>query len=74
MWPISSQPAHKHQMYYYNSVFPYRLHPLNLSDLNFAIPVATKTPTEAKPFLGRGGLLADSMGLGENCDGRYKCH
>ena len=30
-----------------------------------ALTVATKTPQEAEPVLGRGALCADSMGLGK---------
>lgn len=32
---------------------------------------ATKTPQEADPELGRGGIIADGMGLGESTDWQY---
>jgi hypothetical protein len=37
---------------------------LQLLPQGFYLNLATKTPQEAPPVLGRGGLMADAMGLG----------
>ena len=47
------------QTYYYNR----KSRPTSLSYLSNTSLVATKTPQEAVPVLGRGALCADSMGL-----------
>ena len=41
---------------------------------DYWLNVATKTPQKEAPHLGRGGILADGMGLGELPDSRIFTH